>query len=236
MKRILPWAAAIVLGAMFFGPTAFAVPTTTPLTGSDAVTGMNDVTVSGAGLFSGDNVPLNNTRALMPALFTLNPGSTCTGPACNQTTHTISEVLTVTFTGLAFEGFALTTSPLVLTGIYTAKYGGTILGCAAGDGVSPNPGNTDCFAWTGAVDSHGVADANFDGTLTKDFALGSTGAKLELIFHNASDWSISPTMTAQIIPAAVATPEPVSMAVLGVGMAGLGYVRRQRRPHLNATP
>jgi PEP-CTERM motif len=229
MRRILTVTTAIVAGALWFGPTpgwAGPTPPFMPLSGSDGVTGMLDVTATGVGLFSADNVPTNNTIATMPALFTLNPGGSCTGTACHS--GTVTETLTVTFTGLSFEGFALTTSPLVLTGTYTAKYGGTILGCASGDKVSPNPGNTDCFAWTGAVNSLGVADSAFDGTLTKDLPIGSTGAKLELVFHNATDWSITPTMTAQIIPAAVATPEPATLAVLGVGMIGLGYVRHRR--------
>jgi PEP-CTERM motif len=222
MKRYL-LATAVVTGAMWFGALpSYALPTT-PLTGSDAVTGMNDVSVTGAGMFSGDNVPTNNSIATMPNLFTLNPGTFCTGSDCagNLLTGTVTELLTVTLSGLSFEGYSL--APLTLTGTYTAKYAGTILGCAQNDGVSPSSGETDCFAWTGAT------NANYNGTLTKDEAIGSTGAKLELVFHNATDWSISPYMTAQIIAAPVATPEPATLAVLGIGLAGLGYIRRQRR-------
>lgn len=240
MKRLL-LTATIVCGALWFHPPAFAV-TTTPFTGVDAVTGNTAVGITGTGSFT-DAVPLNNSRSIAFPLFTLVPDDTCDGPGCTtmigknhkvvtDPNGTDTELLTFKInppgSGKAFEGVNFPT--LTLTGTYTAAYSSPELGCAIGNG-DPNSasGKSDCFAWTGAVDAHGNADANFDGFLVVDEPIGTTGAKLELTFYNASDWDITPMMTARIIPDPVATPEPASIALLGFGLLGTTALARRRR-------
>jgi hypothetical protein len=232
MKRLLA-VSTIVAGAMFFHPPAFAANTN--FTGIDSVTGNTGVGVAGTGGFT-DPVPLNNSISNVFNLFTLNPDGTCDGPGCttklDKHGHTVidplgtdTELLTFVIkppsSGTAFEGFNF--PQLTLTGTYTASYSGPELGCAVGDNKSPLSGETDCFAWTGATNT------NFNGTLTVDRQIGNTGATLELVFHNTSDWSITPTVTAQIIPAAIATPEPYSIALLAAGLLGTLAVRRRQR-------
>ena len=61
----------------------------------------------------------------------------------------------------------------------------------------------------------------------------SNGSVIQVTLPYEQDWNMAQAIQYDVISgptAVVATPEPVSMAVLGVGLAGLGYVRRQRRP------
>jgi len=190
--------------------------TTMPLTGNWNLTGLSDVTAS-PNPFSGtiDNVPLSGTVSTVN-LFTLNPGGSCSGAYCHN--GTVSETITVSFTSLKFEGYNL--APITLTGVYSAKYSGSELACAVGDGRSPTSGETDCFIWTGATNT-------YNGKIVVDEAIGN-GDMLVLTFHNATDWSITPTLSVQLVDPPPSVPEPASLALIGSGLLGLMMFRRRK--------
>jgi len=155
--------------------------------------------------------------------FTLSPQSTCFGGGC------VGGIETDTITA-AFSGFTVKVGSTTYavpsfseTGIFTAKYAGSELGCAVGDGKSPSSGQTDCFIWTGAPNT-------FNGTTTLfEPITGLPGDDLEVEFFNATDWDISPSFKFAVIDAPASAPEPASLALLGVALLGTTALAWRRR-------
>ncbi len=205
----------LAVGLFLSASATFAAPFT--VTGGYSVTeqyttggptisyGLNHTSFSQTGTIGTETAQTN--------FFTASPAGSCTGGGCVGGTET--DTLTVSFTNLHVLGIAIPT--LTETAVYTAKYGGSVLSCASGDGVS-TPGDTDCVVWTGAANK-------WNGSTMLSSNLGN-GDTLEIFLYNATDWNITPKIGFEVVDAPA--PEPASLAMVASGLVGLGLIRRRR--------
>jgi PEP-CTERM motif len=144
--------------------------------------------------------------------------STCTGGSNGTATDTITANFTMT------EPTATTPTTVSETAAYTATYSN----------------QTDLVNWTGAV-TNGTNCTRFnDGTGTGVDACAiiavdfNDGAVMDIIFNDAEDWNIAPTIAFELVSGPTGTgsggkvPEPASLALLGTALAGFGLIRRRR--------
>jgi len=89
-----------------------------------------------------------------------------------------------------------------------------------------NP-QTDCITWsTTTCTADEKQNVNVGDVVTVNF---SNGAILAINLYNWADWDMTPDISFTLVKDPTAAPEPMSVALLGSAMAGLGLIRRSRK-------
>jgi hypothetical protein len=227
MKRLLT--AAVIVTAAALPIVAHATPITDKVTGTATQSkSSGGPTISPTGETVSSTVGFSPVTTFSSAYgFTLIPNSDCSGAGCvGGKNGTETDLITVTFSNFQVQvngtGPKYSVPTFTQTGTFTAKYSGSELACAQGDGKSPLSGETDCLIWTGAPNT-------FNGTTTLfEPITGLPGDDLEIVFFNATDWNISPSFKFAVVDAPALVPEPASTALLGLGLLGTVAFARRR--------
>jgi len=134
-----------------------------------------------------------------------------------------------TVTGNITVGLTLTdpsaAQRVTSVGGYAATISGGVVTVVANYAID-YANDTDCIGWSGAacaLPSPGAPDSNtvLGDTLAVTF---TDGAVLDIFLYNWTDWNMAPQISFDL----VSVPEPMSMALLGVGIIGIVAARRLR--------
>ena len=147
-----------------------------------------------------------------PAASCFNVGGVggCSG---NIETETISASFTFT------SPSATTPTTVTVNGVFTAKYVGSHLAC---DTTGPSNGS-DCVIWNGSTNNTGTGYIDVPISFTD-------GAGLTMRLYNAMDWDITNYVRfTETAAPRDPVPEPASIAMFGIGLLGLGFIRSRKQ-------
>ena len=206
-----------------------AMAATVSISGSYTFGDTYNTSNGGPGITNNLTFPVTATvNAALPGTTPTNfatfaPAPTCTGGGCvGGTSGTETDPVWVTFGTFNFNfGNGVTATALGFTeyGTFEAKYSGSEIACAVGDGMSPSSGQTDCLLWSGTT-QHGQSSVFSE--------LMSNGDTLTVTFADATDWNITPKISFDVVDAP-AVPESSTWAMMMLGFAGLGFAAYRGR-------